>query len=801
MKRRLDNLVDRGCWISNDRVYAFVSADHGITEVGYHGMQPVSRNSRVLVGESGVLSISILSETGTHTIQTNDINWEPSRFVSETPFAGGTCSVDVEVTGRRLLIRCRLTSGARQTISIRFAKDAFFANVHGERTWSQPRSEAGSIVTGFHDRIMLQSWLKRSGPYAGDFLIPEPIRRRIFSTSKRSGLSTVEDLREEYLTRDLPIYDAQAILQFGGTGFSLRETPDEWFFEQPLVPGQTVEFAVESSDSPNSAPVDAKQEVLLDASNEVRSRPALMLDGFPHIQEFVESVPALVDSCIVNDFGVPRACPGRYYWIWAWDALVAMSEALRWGDSRHAASTIEFIEHHRDENGHVPARWTRSLEPLDTPSAGGIEFLQLSLAYETYLERGDRTRLTRWLQSFKARFAEVEQDLMEQGLVKGEGFYPDLFSAFGRSGETAVCMEVGSWYAYCRILGNIARELGDRPLADRSDAAAASVMNQFDRLFWEKQAHFYTDAMDTSTGQRNSFHPLFSLMFLQSPLGLELVRPHLQNMSQFVSSELLTDSGLRVLPLNEAGTGGEAILDSWYPHWDLYGLKLFRRTGDAGSIMRWLACTEQALSRLGYCPEFLALKGFRENSLQAWQHHGSASNLNCVTSWFRALRESVVGFEFDPGGITHLPLSLPLPTARVDGIRWRGATWAFESRYAGIYFDRLEVDGAVVESSTKIPIRFCTPGAHHIVAHYGDQAVPCFTEFLNARLVSAVRNSERIEAIIEPLGRVEVVFFSPRLPAAFADDRQVMATWDRETGQGSFSLPFASRYTILIQRA
>ena len=56
----LDEHPDRGCWISDDRVNAFISAPaHGISEVGFHGLQPVSRNSRLLVLPEGVLSFSI----------------------------------------------------------------------------------------------------------------------------------------------------------------------------------------------------------------------------------------------------------------------------------------------------------------------------------------------------------------------------------------------------------------------------------------------------------------------------------------------------------------------------------------------------------------------------------------------------------------------------------------------------------------------------------------------------------------------------------------------------------------------
>ena len=804
MKRQLDSLVDGGCWISHDRVYAFISADHGITEIGYHGLQPVSRNSRVLVRASGVLSLSVRNGAGEQKLQTCELNWHPSRIEAKTTIADGSCLLTAEASARRLVVRSLLSSSHEHTICVRLAKAAFFIAVHGERTWSECRLEGDSLLAGFRDRIMLQSWMNRTGPYAGDFLIPEPTRRKIFSTSQRSGLATRDDLREEFQTTDLPLYDALVSLRFGGDGFSCRETNDAWLFEQTLPFGGSAEFVVEFADSVELSAIKREQAptITTTADEQGRTTPAITLTGFPHIEDFVETVPALVDSCVVRDYGIPRACPGRHYWIWAWDSLVTMTEGLRWGDSRDAGATVEFIENHRDDNGHVPARWTRSLAPLDTPSAGGIEFLQTSLAYETFLETGERALLKRCLPSFIARFEEVESELLHNGLFTGEGFYPDLLSAFGRTEKTAVCMEVGSWYAFCRIIGNVVRELSDSSLEKRCDAVAVSIAEHFDAHFWDEKNGFFVDAVNTATSHRTSLHPLFSLIFLQTPLGLHLIRPHLQQLGAFVSKELMTDAGVRILPLNEAGAGGEAILDSWYPHWDLYALKVLRRTGDADSIMRWLACAERALSKLGYCPEFLTLRGFREDDAQAWEHHGSASNLNCVTSWFRGLRESVVGFEFDPGGITHLPLSLPIPPARLEGIRWRGSRWSFESVYEGPYFESLVVDGVSIEGSTKVPVHHQTSGDHHVAARYGSKPPSLhFTEVVNATVLNAERGHGVVEIAIEPLGFVDVAFFSPELPAVYVDNRLVTVTWHHATGYGFFSLPPTSRCTIRIQEA
>jgi hypothetical protein len=199
---------------------------------------------------------------------------------------------------------------------------------------------------------------------------------------------------------------------------------------------------------------------------------------------------------------------------------------------------------------------------------------------------------------------------------------------------------------------------------------------------------------------------------------------------------------------------------------------------------------------------FLNLGGFRGNDPQAWDYHGSASNLNGVTSWLRGLRESIVGFFFDPGGITHLPLTLPIPAARLEGVRWRGSTWSFESVYAGPYFESLAIDGTIIDGCTKIPVRHQTSGDHHLTARYGHKPpLLHVTEVVNAKLLNSERRRDGVEIAVEPLGFVDVAFFSPESPCAFVDNRPIPVTWHQATGYGFFSLPQKSRCTIRIQRA
>jgi hypothetical protein len=797
MKRTLDSLVDKGCWISHDRVYAFVSASQGITEIGYHGLQPVSKNSRVFVQESGVLSFAIRKDGKEIPIQTPVVDWQPSRITANITFTGGIGLLRIEAIGRALQIQYLAPAGAGQVFVLRVAKNSLFSAVHGLRTWSVLQSKGRLLRCSFRDQIMLQAWLNRTGPYAGDFLIPEPIRKRIFKTPRRSGLATRDELRPEFQSNDLTLYDAETFVEITGD-FSVSETEDNWILEQPMSANDTAGLTIEFSDIQQGTAAEKKRSNA-EAMQRIKTTPHVHIDGYPSVTEFVRTVPGLVDSCIVQEYGIPRACPGRYYWIWAWDSLVSMTEALRWGDFDHVSDAVRFIQQHRDEQGRIPARWTRSLEPLDTPSPGGIEFLHLALAYEAFLEIGDRRLLLDCMPSFTNLLEAVRGQVAKNGLAYGDGFYPDLLASFGRNENSAVAMEVGSLYAFCRIMENIGRLLGDADIAEKACAAAEAVSGQFSRHFWDPQGGFFADAINPVTGIRNGFHPLFALLFLQSPLGMPLIRPHLREAASFISRELVTDAGIRVIPLRETDRNGETVLDSWYPHWDLYALKILRRAGDAASIMRWLKRVEETHTGLGYCPEFLSLKGFRDGDSRAWEHHGSASNLNCVTSWLRGIRESVIGFEFDPGGATHIPLSLPIGVAQIDGVRWRGGVWSFRSTYDGPFLERLTVDDTELEGIGKIPASFHTPGDHYVHAQYGSRSpLAFFTEVVNAKVMRSRRRLGTVETEIDPLGLVEVAFFSPDTPRLAIDRREVATRWDPETGLGFLTFSTAGACVLTL---
>ena len=799
-------LADRGCWISGDRVYAFVSSEHdAITAVGYHGAQPVSRNSRVFRGGIGAFRFFAWGRDGTlQGIHLTDFDWLPGILTVTGVWPSGRTRFSISATGRNVVIAEEPGSGPDR-IAVLFSLDSLTTDVHGNRSWSPGVVEGGRLRLEFRDRVLLDAWMRREGPYAGDFLIPEPIRRTIFRRRCRSGFATREDLLPEFQNSPFPLYDARVTVTLGGPAYEPEWGEDGWLFlpSGELGDSGVTEFhiAFDEGRSASPAPAESVRKRYLDLLD--RS-PCLGIPGFPEVEGFAKTVPGLVESCVVREIGVPRATPGEYYWVWAWDAMVTALASLRWGDLDGAGRIAAFVDGHRDEDGCIPMRWTRSLEPLDTQPRGSLESLLCSLVDAVAREGRDQSlhralfpRMVEHLDHLRARSDD-------RGLFANAGFYPDLPLRFGRTERSAVALEVGAFYTFCRTCANVATALGDQSVARRAEESASRIEASFLESFWDAEKGFVIDSRDLATGEPNRSYPLFSLLFLHTPLGWPLIRGRIRECAEFISRELLTGAGMRLLPARDRNARAETVAGAWYPHWDIYALKILRRAGRSREIMIWLNAMETVLSHLGYAPEFIMLDGLDRGDGSAWLRHGAASNLNCATGWYQALIEGVFGLESDPGGLTVIPLALPLERLSASGLRTGGSRWELSVRNGGPVVRSLRVDGEPLAGSLKIPVRFCDGGDHLVEVEYGQGPLRpghpdrLFRELVNAELLEATAGDRSAEVRIRSLGRTELVFTSGDSDALFVDGAPMEFRSEGRPGLRVVLLPDPGEHVVRI---
>jgi hypothetical protein len=809
MLKHLDQLADRSCWISGERINACIGIDaHGIAEIGFHGAQPVSRNSRMLVRERGVLALAIRnSEGGEEEVRFDSVDWHPHKIsVAMAPW-GRRMELAIEAADRALLVIVTGDVGGCQLCAT-FFPEACNVQVRGERTWARPRVGTHWLSLQCRDRICLREWLRQEGPYAGDFLIPEPWRRVIFARSIRSGQATAADLRPEYRDADITLYDATTTLRIGGNACLIEQRQDCIRFVTPLKgAGSRIPALLIAGTERNEAGIPSVQEFgekteKTDAlfGELERVSPRLTAGAMPELTDWFSVVPGIVQSCTVSESGMTRATPGAYYWLWAWDNMVTGVETLRWGAHTLVADMVRFINTHRDLGGSIPARWTRSGQPLDTPPRGALEFLLLHLAYQHALETGNNQALLDVYPHAVAHLRTVTLVAGGNGLVPNISFYPDLPLRFGRTEKSIAALETGCLYGLARILENTAALVGDPGTLNESRVLAANIESSFLHTFWDEGRGFLIDAIDAETGKRNVTYPLFSLLFLQTPLGIPLLRRALPQMGRFMAEHLQTDLGTRILPAWDIRQGSEQVASSWYPHWDIYLLKVLRRTGQGDGIMRWLRAARLVLRRLGYVPEFLMLDGLTEEPGDRWLRHGAVSNLNCLTGWYRGVIEGVFGLEMDPGGMGVVPLDLPLGSLRLEGLHHRGVQWDIGVEHGGSSLNEIRIDGTPLRGTMKIPAAFHGQGRHELLLRYGNPPEgPRFRELMNAEVLESEGDSNAAAVQIRALGTVEILVENAQAVQSELDAKPLKLDIDPGTGTGRARIVSVNTHTLSLK--
>ncbi|HTO93272.1 MAG TPA: hypothetical protein VMM80_02835 [Bacteroidota bacterium] len=775
---------------------AFISAEaHGVAEIGFHGSQPPSRNSRMLVRAEGVLTVSIRQREET-AFSCAEVEWVPGRARTMEQSGGTAFSLDFIADGRRIRLRVEAGEPAEADVVVRFSAESMFTAVQGERAWRAPRLEGKYVRLDCRDRIMLPEWMRRTGPYAGDFLIPERVRRRIFRRRCRSGLATYDDLLPEYRDREITLYDAGTSLRLGGEGFTPGGDSPSFTFEARLAEtnGYACEFVVACAD--DATPLDAPEDPPIPP--QAAEPPRLTIPGFDATSGFFATVPGIVRSATLRETGMTRASAGAYYWIWAWDAMVSAIEMPLWGDSAGAASVARFIDAHRDDGGAIPARWSHALEPMDTPPRGAMDFLLLLLALRCAQE-GEEPPSGIYSSAARA-LDDASASVDSRGLAANLGFYPDLPVAFGRTDGSAAAIETGALYAFCRLMESAALERGDAARAGKAKEIAGRILRSFARTYFDAGEGFFIDAVDVAGEGRNETFPLFTLLFLQTPLGVPLLRPHTAEASRFARENFQQQFGTRLIPGDDTRAGNEDALSSWYPHWDVYLLKLFRRGKEREGIITWLRSAERLLGKLGYAPEFIRMEGLGGDDPEAWRRHGAVSNLNCATGWYRALLEGILGIEFDTGGgMTHVPLDLDIPAVTLEGLKYRGSAWAVSTRRAGGPTPELRIDGERLNGCTKVPRRFYDRRSHRLdIAYTASAGGPLFTEIVNAEVIEAEGDPRAAHVGVNALGTVDIAFTAGAACALSVDGARVPFSLDPGTGTYYAQLDLAGTHTLAL---
>lgn len=817
----LTKRIDQNIWISDDRISALFSHScQGIEQIDYHGAQPVSRNAKLLQHSDGVLKFEISIKSDGNIIKLpltwSNLKIQPGLIRAEQRWNEFLFTLRIAVLKDTLFASCTAKNfGSSSPVDnhefiVLWNQHSMTSEVHGNRAWAQPEVVNNHfIVLKATDLIELTEWLKRTGDYQGDFLIPEGWRRIIFDKRTISGMAKFKDVKLEYQNLKLKLYDTDTLILIGGDDYCRSDDDNSWiqfktkFIQKSNRISETPLFQIQfSHQKPDRAKIyDDVTKPFYQQSKRYRDleerAPKLDIPGYPAIQEFFSQTPLIVESAKVQDAGMTRACPGTYYWIWAWDNLVTAPAMLRWGDTAFLNRMVTFVNTHRDIDGAIPGRWSRQFEPMDSRGIGAMDFLFSDLVLSLFSETQDRMIIRSNYASLVHAFQFLKSRCDENGLFPSFGMYPDIPYKMGRTEHFFVAIDQGAWYCLCRNLEKLALIIGDHSTTNQAREMFAKTEESFLPTFWDDDKGFICDSFNPAKKNQLQSFPIFSLLFLESPFGFQLLKNQYEKAAAFIETHLLGANGLSMTPEWDMNHNSEPAMSGWYPHWDLPAIKLLSRAERWTAIEKWLNLVEECYTRMGYCPEFLSTKYQRP---ELWHHHGAAWNLNCAAGWYNALLQSIIGVDFDHGGITCHPAPI-VPEASIKKLIFRNGSWDISKSGNGNFISWLEIDGEKWIGALKIPTRFYTNGEHRLKIHYqaDEPHYPTLKELNGAELIAVDMKNNEMLYKIQGLGTTHVSFSCYEKPILLFDENPIAFSWSEEQRTGKLQLMLNGKHQFTIQ--
>jgi len=252
-----------------------------------------------------------------------------------------------------------------------------------------------------------------------------------------------------------------------------------------------------------------------------------------------------------------------------------------------------------------------------------------------------------------------------------------------------------------------------------------------------------------------------------------------------------------MMPQWDKNRGSEISTNSWYPHWDIYAIKLLRRVGNTSALLRWLNLVQDCYRRLGYCPEFVSLKEEELHAEKRWMHHGSPWNLNCATAWYKTLVEGIVGIEADIGGLTYIPCPLPFPV-KLEGLHFRNTVWDIKTVGMGGEVEKFIVDGINLKGTYKIPKPFYRKGYHTLEVQYREQPseIPVIREIISGEILRVDIAERKLSVAINGWGTLNIIFSALARVKMLFNGIPLQYDWDEVAHIGKAELFASGKHTI-----
>ena len=285
-------------------------------------------------------------------------------------------------------------------------------------------------------------------------------------------------------------------------------------------------------------------------------------------------------------------------------------------------------------------------------------------------------------------------------------------------------METGTFYTAARIMEQLASLLNDNTIEKQAHDVHTNIEKNYIDDFYNTEHGTIADSINEDGSQNNTF-PLYAYMGAYTNFGQILFMKKIEQIATFINQNAVHPMGIRVLPLYDKNRDTESVHHSWYPHWDIYAMKLVRlgfmiakdNMRSSAAVNHYLNLTDRMWKNYKAAMELLELD--TADYIEGWKQHGQAWNCNCSSGILRTLLESAAGVITDFGTISIIPDTCS--SISVKNIWVRKGKWNI-THEGNKYFSGITVDGNSYTKTCIVPDEYMTHAEHSLtVRHNSDK--------------------------------------------------------------------------------
>jgi len=332
------------------------------------------------------------------------------------------------------------------------------------------------------------------------------------------------------------------------------------------------------------------------------------------------------------------------------------------------------------------------------------------------------------------------------------------------------------WYGACRSMENFAVLMGDAGVRDTAreigDRMAACYMDVF---FDEERGTLHT-AVDPATGRGTGAYQDVATLGMDYPYGKYLLRSRLREIAEYQAYALCHPAGRTMVAYDEES------------HEMLKNTIMFHDFGHETKAARAAGLGDEAIRMAG---THMRLFDRCKVAVEAHNISGSDGDISQRADWFAfgasvaldTLIESVIGIQWDMGGLTYAPCDTP-GDMTLEGFPYRNAVWNVTVTGEGRYVERIEVDGKELCGTTRLPAELVEgTGTHSLIIVRSARPFlrPTLIDAPGAAVTGLVSTETELSFTVREEVHTSVEAFCPSRPSASLDGQGIKCEWDEAT--------------------